>query len=219
MYPINPLIPMGAITGRPTRDEISKILSRYRDAGFEQYLIYPRSGCELEYLSEEYLDTIETICMEAEKLGFKALWLYDEFNWPSGTCGKRIPHENSDFAAQILCAYNVNGKIQVEIKRNNNYTDLMNPDAVDRFIELTHECYFKRLNKWFGTLIKGIFTDEPDITFYNDCPANEKPLFAMGYYTPPEERDKVKMGMSTYFSNKNFVPFVQVVKVRGSYEK
>ena len=43
--------------------------------------------------------------------------------------------------------------------------------------------------------------------------------FAMDYYTPHEEKDKVKMGMSTYFSNENFVPFVQVMKVRGSFEK
>ena len=215
----NPLIPMAAITGKPSKAFLTETLERFRKAGVTQYLIYPRSGCELEYLSDEWFEVCCHIVEECKRLGFTSVWLYDEFNWPSGTCGKRIPHENSDFAAQILCAYNVNGKIQVEIKRNNNYTDLMNPDAVDRFIELTHECYFKRLNKWFGTLIKGIFTDEPDITFYNDCPANEKPLFAMGYYTPPEERDKVKMGMSTYFSSKNFVPFVQVVKVRGTYEK
>ena len=80
MQTINPLIPMGAITGKPTREDIVKILTRYREAGLEQYLIYPRSGCELEYMSEEYLLTVEMICEEAERLGFKAIWLYDEFN-------------------------------------------------------------------------------------------------------------------------------------------
>ncbi len=43
--------------------------------------------------------------------------------------------------------------------------------------------------------------------------------FSMGYYSPCEENKKVKTGISTYFSSKNFVPFVQVVKVRGTYEK
>lgn len=186
MQTINPLIPMGAITGKPTREDIVKILTRYREAGLEQYLIYPRSGCELEYMSEEYLLTVEMICEEAERLGFKAIWLYDEFNWPSGTCWERVPRENPEFSAQFLCAYHVDGKVKVEIKQNPIYSDLMNPAAVKRFIELTHERYFERLGKWFGSLIKGIFTDEPDIGYYYN-PGKEIPVFSMGYYTGLEE--------------------------------
>ena len=66
----NPLIPMGALTGKPTRAEIHAILAKYKAAGINQYLVYPRSGCELEYLSNEYLDTLATVCEEAEKAGF-----------------------------------------------------------------------------------------------------------------------------------------------------
>jgi len=181
MDTVNPLIMMGALTGKPTREEIIKILTCYREVGIEQYLIYPRSGCELEYFSEEYLSTVETICEEAEKLGYKSIWLYDEFNWPSGSCAHTIPQENPAYAAQFICAYNVNGEIKVEIRRNHNYTDLMNPTAVDRFIELTHERYYKRLGKWFGTLIKGIFTDEPEVGFFRPA-VEDVPLFFMGYY-------------------------------------
>ena len=114
MTAINPLIMMGAVTGKPSREDIIKILTCYRQAGIEQYMIYPRSGCELEYFSEEYLSTVETICEEAEKLGFKSLWLYDEFNWPSGSCANTIPAENSDFAARFICATKTGGKVKVE---------------------------------------------------------------------------------------------------------
>ena len=39
--------------------------------------------------------------------------------------------------------------------------NVMNPEAVDRFIEVTHECYRKALGEHFGKTVPGIFTDEP----------------------------------------------------------
>ncbi|MBD3921793.1 hypothetical protein H8B09_23725 [Paenibacillus sp. PR3] len=41
--------------------------------------------------------------------------------------------------------------------------DLLNPDAVQTFISLTHERYYARLNRYFGTTIFAMFTDEPDL--------------------------------------------------------
>ena len=185
MHAENPLIPMGALTGRPDRAQIHAVLSRYREAGIEQYLIYPRSGCELDYLSEEFLDTVEVICEEAEALGFRALWLYDEFNWPSGNCAGQVPRSNPVFAARHLCAIREGGSIRVEVRCNPDYTDLMNPSAVDCFLALTHERYYARLKRWFGTLIQGIFTDEPEIGHFG--PAPEGCCFRMGYYDGLEE--------------------------------
>ncbi len=45
---------------------------------------------------------------------------------------------------------------------NKPYTDLCYKDAVDRFIEITHEKYKKDLKEHFGNTIPGIFTDEPN---------------------------------------------------------
>ena len=42
------------------------------------------------------------------------------------------------------------------------YLDTMNPEAVKRFIEVTHETYRDRCGKDFGGVIPGIFTDEPN---------------------------------------------------------
>ncbi|MHB1151166.1 MAG: glycosyl hydrolase [Eubacteriales bacterium] len=39
----------------------------------------------------------------------------------------------------------------------------MNPEAVRRFIELTHAQYALHLGEFFGTVIKGIFMDEPTL--------------------------------------------------------
>ena len=41
--------------------------------------------------------------------------------------------------------------------------DILNPAAVSRFIELTHEAYYRELKAYFGTVIIGCFTDEPSI--------------------------------------------------------
>ncbi|WP_019636899.1 glycosylhydrolase-like jelly roll fold domain-containing protein [Paenibacillus fonticola] len=41
--------------------------------------------------------------------------------------------------------------------------DLLNPDAMQAFISLTHEAYYKRLSPYFGTTIIAMFTDEPDL--------------------------------------------------------
>lgn len=41
--------------------------------------------------------------------------------------------------------------------------DNLNPDTVKRFIALTHEHYYALVGKDFGTVIPGIFTDEPSL--------------------------------------------------------
>ena len=45
----------------------------------------------------------------------------------------------------------------------NNYTylDTLNPKAVERFVEVTHERYKEAVGDYFGTVIPAIFTDEP----------------------------------------------------------
>ena len=42
------------------------------------------------------------------------------------------------------------------------YLDTMNPAAVKRFIQVTHETYKKKTGPLFGKVIPGIFTDEPN---------------------------------------------------------
>jgi hypothetical protein len=41
--------------------------------------------------------------------------------------------------------------------------DLLNPEAVQAFIALTHDRYYERLARYFGTTVIAMFTDEPDL--------------------------------------------------------
>ncbi len=42
------------------------------------------------------------------------------------------------------------------------YLDVLNPAAVERFIEVTHEAYLERCGDAFGKTVPGMFTDEPN---------------------------------------------------------
>ena len=55
-----------------------------------------------------------------------------------------------------------------DLEPEERYVDMLNPEATRKFIEITHETYARRFGADFGTLIRGIFNDEPG--FYNNFP-------------------------------------------------
>jgi len=46
-----------------------------------------------------------------------------------------------------------------------SYLDTLNPDAVKRFMEITHEVYAEWFEQDFGGTVDGMFTDEPSMNF------------------------------------------------------
>lgn len=71
---------MIAVTGRPTPEQIKHFLYSLHEVGIEQFLIYPRSGCEVAYMSEAWYAVIDAFLRSAEALEMQ-VWLYDDFNW------------------------------------------------------------------------------------------------------------------------------------------
>ncbi|MCU6710935.1 glycosyl hydrolase [Paenibacillus sp. J5C_2022] len=51
--------------------------------------------------------------------------------------------------------------LRIYYEVNPYYSDLLNPATVRLFIDSTYEAYKQRFSDYFGTIIKGIFTDEP----------------------------------------------------------
>ncbi len=47
---------------------------------------------------------------------------------------------------------------------NQSYLDTLNPEAVKRFVEVTHEKYKEKIGEYFGGVVPAIFTDEPQFT-------------------------------------------------------
>jgi len=72
-----PLIPMGAITGKPDEQTVKETLEAYKSVGVDQYLIYARSGLEYEYMGDEWLQMCQWFCKHAKRLNV-TIWLYEE---------------------------------------------------------------------------------------------------------------------------------------------
>lgn len=156
-----PLIPMGAITGKPDEAKIRQTLEAFRAVGIDQYLIYARSGLEYEYMGEEWLRMCEQFARHAQRLNM-ALWLYDEYNWPSGSCKGRVPAENPDFESRQYAVFtNHSGACEWQVVHAPGWVDNYSFKAMERFIELTHKAYERRLGPYLGSTVVGIFTDEP----------------------------------------------------------
>lgn len=176
----NPLVAMFVVNGKPEKSFIAKNLAEVRKAGITQFLIYPRSGCEYEYMTDEWFDFVKFLVNQAKEKNFSSVWLYDEFNWPSGTANKQTMKINPDFAlTQMSVAAKPDGGYGFEIVKNPQMPDLLNDAPVDCFINLTHENYYKLLKDDFGGLIKGIFTDEPSIGYFVK---DKKYLRTISYY-------------------------------------
>ena len=166
---VSPIVPFVIPAGRPDEAEIRDIVRRLDEAGCDQFLIYPSTGLEYEYLGEDFFRMDATFLDEARKRGMK-VWLYDEFNWPSGTARGRVPAENDKFLYRELVA-TTNGSGAVgwreiasrEINVDNYCLDGNNYEegSVRRFMELTHAQYEKRFASYFGSTVRGIFSDEP----------------------------------------------------------
>lgn len=170
---VNPLIPMTAITGSPDRKDITDMLCDYREVGIEQFLIYPRSGLDIEYMSDEWFRLCRDCIEVADSLGMK-VWLYDEYNWPSGNCKGQVTADgHEDLYPKVMWFdRKEGGGFDTHVELSRKLADILDPRAVARFIELTHERYYKEFGQYFGNVIPAIFTDE-----------------AIGYVTVPFDKD------------------------------
>ena len=170
---------MIAVTGRPEPEQITHFLCSLNAVGIEQFLIYPRSGCEVAYMSEEWFAVIAAFIQSAEALDMQ-IWLYDDFNWPSGHCGGKVV-QNEAFRLKSICIRGAErGKIHSGLNQDDffgygKFPDLLSEAATDYFIQCTHEMYFGRFREHFGKTIVGIFTDEPSVAYA--CGENDVPYY------------------------------------------
>jgi len=201
-----PLIPMGAMTGHPTGQELRDWLDRYLDVGIDQFMIYARSGLEIKYLSADWFEACRCLVEHAARRGM-AIWIYDEFNWPSGGAGGNVLACDPAFAARKLLAYRerpdeaavepiTGGRAFCRIARtaDSHAHDVLNPDAVDCFIRLTHEQYAEHFAKHFGSTIKGFFTDEPSFAYGNAAQGDSRVALELPWYPELETEYRGRSG-------------------------
>ncbi|MFO7821182.1 MAG: glycosyl hydrolase [Lentisphaeria bacterium] len=72
-------------------------------------------------------------------------------------------HDDAEPGEDVWFAYLETAKESAWFN-NQTYLDTLNPKAVETFIEVTHERYCDVVGERFGSVIPGIFTDEPQFT-------------------------------------------------------
>ena len=83
--------------------EIIRQIHDFRDHGVMGFVIHPRIGIprEIEYLSDAFLDLVETAVAEAARLGM-IVFLYDEAMYPSGSAHGLVVRSNPEYASRGL---------------------------------------------------------------------------------------------------------------------
>lgn len=203
-------------------EELIRQIREMKDKGMGGFFMHARVGRITPYLSREWMDRIKTCVQEAKKIGMNA-WLYDEDGWPSGFAGGKVVAKNKNYRLKLLEIKRSRGKGKkysfsfIYAPYADNwlfegfcYIDTLNPEAVDAFIESTHEAYYKEVGKEFGKTVPGIFTDEPN---YIHHPGYK----GKGYLFPWTDK------FPAYFKKKNGYDIrehlINLIDEIGSYHK
>ena len=185
-------VPFWFLNGDLRHKEIRRQMNEFREHGVYGVVLHPRMGLSrrIPYLSRTFFNYLRTAVETAAELGMTAV-LYDEGMYPSGSAGGLVTEGHPELASRGLALVREaapgdrvlwRGKEGILAERFSGGTirgihygeddgeprapksaDILNPEAVERFIGLTHEAYAREFREYFGNTIPGIFTDEPSI--------------------------------------------------------
>ncbi len=227
------IMPFWFVNGAMDYDEMEYQLKEYRAKGIPGIYIHARFGTldNTGYLTEDWFDRLRFAVQKAREIGLQ-IWVYDEYNWPSGTAGKQVMASDPNLTQRYLelieshipgqfftfmegtdsryndleesepiyaCAIleeNIQSKrfeyvdlmpnlafdkvitweapmgpwrLMYFIERRASwYADVLNEEATDKFLELTHERYKRELaqNGPIAESIHGFYTDEPAMHYF-----------------------------------------------------
>lgn len=225
------IMPFWFWNGEMSYDEIEYQIKEYKAKGCPGFYIHARFGVreELGYMNENWLDRVKFTIEKAQAEGLQ-IWIYDEYNWPSGTCGQTLMRDHPEMTNVYLelvdgnlpgqfftfmegtdsryndleqsepvyaCAIKLedmeNGNYEIVdlmpslsfdkvitweapkgpwklfyfIERKSTwYADVLNEETTKKFIEYTHERYKSFLDGDFAKQVKGFFTDEPAMHYF-----------------------------------------------------
>ena len=165
-------IPFWFLNGELTAEELRRQLADFAAHGIYGVVLHPRMGLspDITYLGERYFAHIRTAVEAAAALDMKIV-LYDEGMYPSGSASGLVVKDHPELASEgitltqtalpgdELRAQAENGALVVRKsggtmrglhwgeddgeKNAPKTADILNPAAVSRFIELTHEAYYR----------------------------------------------------------------------------
>jgi len=84
------------------------------------------------------------------------------------------------------------------------YLDVLNPEAVRAFLDSTHEKYAQAIGADFGSVVPGIFTDEPQLRFFRGRPAVPWAADFLAYFQSRSGYDLLPHLPSLFFDTGEF---------------
>lgn len=156
--------------GRITAEEVRDQVRGFASAGLGGFFVHARGGLKCEYMKEEWFRCFDAAVEEAERCGLD-VWIYDENGWPSGFAGGMVNGKGAEYQMKRLrpgrrkgaASVIRSGKHVLSVMNESGYVDLLNAKVTEAFLQETHEKYAARYGKYFGNVIRGVFTDEPQL--------------------------------------------------------
>ncbi len=128
------ILPFWFWNGELSYDEIEYQLKEFKDKGLPGVYIHARFGVreELGYMNEAWLDRCRFTLQKAHEMGLQT-WIYDEYNWPSGTCGQTIMKDHPELTNVYLelCATDLPGQYFMFMEgTDSRYNDLEQSEPI-----------------------------------------------------------------------------------------
>lgn len=97
------ILPFWFVNGEMDYGEMAWQMKQFAEAGLPGIIFHSRFGIKdyMPYLGEEWLKRYQFAADKARELGLQT-WVYDEYNWPSGTCNQEIMKEDPELTGRYL---------------------------------------------------------------------------------------------------------------------
>lgn len=100
------IVPYWFLNGKLEKAELERQLGEMRAQGVTAAFLHARTGLATPYLEEPWWEAIGHVLAAARDLGLR-MWIYDEYNWPSGSAMRRVPRQHPDFQQRGLAVKEV----------------------------------------------------------------------------------------------------------------
>ena len=186
-------VPFWSWNDKLEAEELSRQIRLMHEAGLGGFFMHARGGLLTDYLGEEWFSLTKTAIRTAAECSMNP-WAYDENGWPSGFGNGRVNGLGERFqqkylrwkkivpaelpgAERVIAFYSADGRRlsreeaekQTEIllfyyEVNPYYVDTLDRDVTETFLETVHQAYCDALTEEERKVMKGFFTDEPQIS-------------------------------------------------------
>ncbi|MDR0656979.1 MAG: hypothetical protein LBG22_11750, partial [Treponema sp.] len=97
------VLPFWFVNGEMEYEEMARQIGELADKGMPGFIFHSRFGIKdyMAYMGKEWLARYNFAAKKAAEFGMQ-VWVYDEYNWPSGTCNQEIMTEHPEYTSRYL---------------------------------------------------------------------------------------------------------------------